>query len=170
MSELNDEFIEAYKRIDNFCKDSLCTDKGVTSYISEMRGKTDGYKFVPGWKNDLDCLVKYRHMRNNYSHEVGTSYYDICDWDDVLWLRRFYEKLINVEDPLSLYNATNRSYDNKIKHYSTRINNYNPDNFERKNAKKNMSFRNVGMVLFLILLIALIALAIGVSIVIVLYL
>ena len=43
MSQINDEFMEAYKRIDKFCKDAFGTEKGVTSYIDEMRENPNNF-------------------------------------------------------------------------------------------------------------------------------
>ena len=162
MSKINDEFMEAYKSIDQFCKDALRTDKGVTSYIEEMRTKTDGYKFVPGWRDNLDCLVKYRHLRNNYSHEIGSSYSDICEWNDVFWLREFHEKLLKVEDPLSLYKAAKTPVNNKPNSHSQKIVEYNTEDYvQRENSKKFGKSFALGVILVLIILIALVAVALG---------
>ena len=103
MSRLNDEFMEIYKRIDAFCRDIYRADKGVTSYIDEMSrigGATWG---VLGWNETLNKLKNYRHIRNAYTHDVGTSYTDICTQEDVEWLQSFYDKLMSAQDPISLY-------------------------------------------------------------------
>ena len=103
MSRLNDEFMENYKRIDAFCRDTYRADKGVTSYIDEMSrigGATWG---VLGWNETLNKLKNYRHIRNAYTHDVGTSYTDICTQEDVEWLQSFYDKLMSAQDPISLY-------------------------------------------------------------------
>ncbi len=103
MSRLNDEFLEIYKRIDAFCRDTYRADKGVTSYIDEMSrigGATWG---VLGWNETLNKLKNYRHIRNAYTHDVGTSYTDICTHEDVEWLQSFYDKLMSAQDPISLY-------------------------------------------------------------------
>lgn len=173
MSKINDEFMEAYKRIDHFCKDALGTDKGVTSYIDEMREKTDGYKYVPGWKEDLDNLVRYRHIRNNYSHEIGSSYSDICEWNDVFWLREFHEKLLKVKDPLSLYKAAKTPVKSKQSSYSRNDTDYYPDNYqddsdyEESNRKSGISL-GLGVFLIFIMLISLAAVALGIACIIVL--
>ena len=103
MSRLNDEFMEIYKRIDAFCRDTYKSDKGMTSYIDEMSrigGATWG---VLGWNETLNKLKNYRHIRNSYTHDVGTSYSDICTQEDIEWLQGFYDKLMYAQDPISLY-------------------------------------------------------------------
>lgn len=95
--------MEIYKRIDAFCRDTYRADKGVTSYIDEMSrigGATWG---VLGWNETLNKLKNYRHIRNAYTHDVGTSYTDICTQEDVEWLQSFYDKLMSAQDPISLY-------------------------------------------------------------------
>lgn len=103
MSIINDEFMEIYKRIDAFCRDTYKSDKGLTSYIDEMSrigGATWG---VLGWNETLNKLKNYRHIRNSYTHDVGTSYSDICSQEDIEWLQGFYDKLMYAQDPISLY-------------------------------------------------------------------
>ncbi len=112
MSRLNDEFMEIYKRIDAFCRDTYRADKGVTSYIDEMSrigGATWG---VLGWNETLNKLKNYRHIRNAYTHDVGTSYTDICTQEDVEWLQSFYDKLMSAQDPISLYTQKKQASSN----------------------------------------------------------
>lgn len=112
MSRLNDEFMEIYKRIDAFCRDTYRADKGVTSYIDEMSrigGATWG---VQGWNDTLNKLKNYRHIRNAYTHDVGTSYTDICTQEDVEWLQSFYDKLMSAQDPISLYTLKKQASSN----------------------------------------------------------
>ncbi len=180
MSKINDEFMEAYKKIDIFCRDSLGTSTGVTTYIDEMRNISDGDSYVPGWKESLDCLVKYRHIRNNYSHEIGSSYSDICDWDDVLWLRHFYVKLLKVKDPLALYNHGKTSTYKKQKVIKVKTSNFYPEvekvinedkiskfsqEFDRINEGHQESKRSSPsiVILALIIIIALAVAALGIA-------
>lgn len=103
MNRLNDEFLEIYKRIDAFCRDTYKSDKGVTSYIDEMSRTVGAAWSVLGWNETLTKLKNYRHIRNSYTHDVGTSYTDICTQEDVEWLQSFYDKLMSAQDPISLY-------------------------------------------------------------------
>jgi len=103
MSRLNDEFLEIYKRIDAFCRDTYNSDKGVTSYIDEMSRTVGATWDVWGWDEAFTKLKNYRHIRNAYAHDVGTSYSDICTEEDIEWLQGFYDKLMSAKDPISLY-------------------------------------------------------------------
>jgi hypothetical protein len=103
MSRLNDEFMEIYKRIDSFIREAYHSDKGVTTYIDEMNSKAGASWSILGWNETLEQLKNYRHIRNSYSHDVGSSYSDICTPEDIRWLQSFYSKLMSAQDPMSLY-------------------------------------------------------------------
>jgi hypothetical protein len=55
---------------------------------------------IEDWDSDLKYLTRVRHIRNNLVHE---SDYDI-DYteDDIAFMRDFYDRILNQEDPLSL--------------------------------------------------------------------
>ena len=103
MTRINDEFMEAFKHLDKICKELFDAEKGVTSYIDEMERITNGPRYVPNWNFVLRRLKDLRHIRNNHSHEIGTSYGDICSPEDVQWLVSFYNDIMNTNDPLALY-------------------------------------------------------------------
>ncbi len=103
MTRINDEFMEAFKHLDKICKELFDAEKGVTSYIDEMERITNGPRYVPNWNFVLRRLKDLRHIRNNHSHEVGTSYGDICSPEDVQWLVSFYNDIMNTNDPLAQY-------------------------------------------------------------------
>lgn len=42
MTQLNDEFMEAYKQLDKICKEMYENEKGVTTYIDEMENQRNG--------------------------------------------------------------------------------------------------------------------------------
>lgn len=103
MSQINDRYIEAYKQLDKLCMEVFRADKGVTSYIDAMEETRGGAWKVPNWNNDLQKLKSYRHIRNNYVHEVGSTYSDICTEEDILWLDTFYNAIMQSSDPLAVY-------------------------------------------------------------------
>lgn len=103
MSRLNDEFMEAFKHIDKICKEMYSSNNGVTTYIETMERTPGGSSYVSNWDLILKTLKDYRHIRNQYAHEVGSSYNDICNQQDVDWLNNFYESLMNTTDPLAMY-------------------------------------------------------------------
>lgn len=111
MLSINDEFMEAYKRVDKICKEMFDSDKGVSTYIDVMESNADGAWRVSGWRDVLKRLNNYRHIRNKYVHETDTSYSDICTPNDIAWLKRFYKMLLETTDPLAEYTkkTSNRS-------------------------------------------------------------
>lgn len=96
-------FLQNYKRLDNLCKDIFQKERGISSYIEEM--ERCGYlsKEIAGWKNDYKNLKKYRFMRNRIVHENNVDETTLCTDADEMWLERFYERIIQRNDPLALY-------------------------------------------------------------------
>ena len=92
------------------CKEIFNSEKGVTTYIDTMKEVNDGNRYVPLWNKTLYKLKHYRHIRNNYVHEVGTSQYDICTRDDIEWLNNFYKEIMKTTDPLARYRREKSSY------------------------------------------------------------
>ncbi len=104
MKSMNQQFLEAYKRLDKLCQEVLGTDKGITAYIDEMKDSVGG--IIPGWAEDLKMLKELRHIRNMLSHDVGTFDQNVCDIDDVEWLEDFRDRLMKGNDPLGLLHKT----------------------------------------------------------------
>lgn len=103
MSKLNDEFLEAFKRLDKVCREMYMADKGVTSYINDMENVSQFEALsIANWDTDLRRLKQLRHLRNQLSHEVGTLNEDMCTQNDIDWLRTFYKRIFNRTDPLAL--------------------------------------------------------------------
>ena len=103
MSRLNDEFMEAYKSLDKICREMFHGDKGVTAYIDKMQSIHNGEKYVSSWNVTLRRLKELRHIRNNYAHEIGTIYTDICTQADIDWLNDFYDSIRHTEDARAEY-------------------------------------------------------------------
>lgn len=103
MTRINDDFMEAYKRLDVLCKDIFQSDRGITTYIDTMQNIKSGAYYVPGWNTTLRTLKTLRHIRNNYTHEVNTSYSDICSQEDIVWINDFYDSILATRDPLAVY-------------------------------------------------------------------
>ena len=103
MGNLNDVFLEEFKRLDKMCRERYQSEKGVTSYISDMkRTATDKSRSIPNWDADLKALVRLRHLRNQLSHEVGTFHRSMCTQRDIAWLRAFNHRIFKHSDPLAL--------------------------------------------------------------------
>lgn len=103
MSKLNDEFLEAFKRLDKVCCEMYMSEKGVTSYINDMVNVSQFEALsIANWDTDLRRLKQLRHLRNQLSHEIGTLNEDMCTQNDIDWLRSFYGRIFNQTDPLAL--------------------------------------------------------------------
>lgn len=96
-------FLQSYKRLDNLCKDVCRSDRGVSSYIEAMERIPSGAVRVPGWKDDYYKLKHYRYIRNKIVHDVGAEEAVLCSAADIVWIDRFYNRILNRQDPLSVY-------------------------------------------------------------------
>ena len=103
MSKLNDAFMESYKHLDKICREIFNSDKGITTYIDTMQEINDGNRKLPFWDDVLRKLKNYRYIRNMYVHDVDTSQYDICTKEDIVWLDKFYNSIMETTDPLAEY-------------------------------------------------------------------
>lgn len=103
MDNINNVFLEEFKKLDKLCREMYASEKGVTSYIDDMKLIPE-YKVygIADWNSDLKRLINLRHIRNQLSHEVGTFDVDMCELDDVVWLKEFYNRILSGTDPLAL--------------------------------------------------------------------
>ncbi len=95
------EFIDEFKHLEKICNEIYGDQHGVTLYINEMESKSFmSTRGIEDWDSNLKYLTRVRHIRNNLVHE---SDYDI-DYteDDIAFMRDFYDRILNQEDPLSL--------------------------------------------------------------------
>ena len=102
MRDLNIDFMDLYKRVDNFIKDAYSSSTGISTYIEEM--EINNYKgkiSVYNWETTYCTLKHLRWIRNQLAHEVGYDS-DICSENDYEQLDNFYDDLYNANDPLSL--------------------------------------------------------------------
>ena len=95
--------MESYKHLDKICREIFNSDKGITTYIDTMQEINDGNRKLPFWDDVLRKLKNYRYMRNMYVHDVDTSQYDICTKEDIVWLDKFYNSIMETTDPLAEY-------------------------------------------------------------------
>jgi hypothetical protein len=56
----------------------------------------------------LKNLKHYRWVRNQISHEPECTEQNMCDPEDELWLKEFYDRIMNQTDPLALYRQATR--------------------------------------------------------------
>lgn len=100
---LNLAFLEEYKRLDKLCCDMYNSEKGITSYIDDLKSISKGQATgCTNYDDDLKHLIKLRRIRNRLSHEVGTLNEKMCTSDDVKWLEAFRKRILASQDPLAL--------------------------------------------------------------------
>lgn len=103
MLDLNLDFLEEYKSLDNLCKDYLSSAEGVSEYIRRMDAAPwSDRRYVFTFENDYKQLKHVRHIRNQLAHEIGVINSDICTEDDLEWVRSFHERIIAGDDPFTV--------------------------------------------------------------------
>ncbi len=102
MGQINIELFEAFKYLEKICNEIYGDKNGVTRYISDMEA-TSPYDAdrIPHWKTDLNHLKSVRYIRNNIAHD-GSFSVDACTEEDVAFIKDFYDRIFNAEDPLAL--------------------------------------------------------------------
>ena len=101
------DFLEAYKNLDEMCKQILSSERGVSQYIEEMETATRGSRLCVDWDNDYQQLKKMRYVRNKLVHEPNSFELNLFTEEDVTWVKGFRERIFNQTDPIALlYKAT----------------------------------------------------------------
>ena len=96
------EFLEAYKSLDELCKQILSSDRGISEYIDEMNRESQGRMRVACWEMDYKRLKKLRWIRNQLVHETNSFQDDLISLEDIEWLKNFYARIMECTDPFSL--------------------------------------------------------------------
>ena len=168
-------FLESYKRIEKLCNEEYNAKNGLTLYIEEMEYKSDGQLWVPDWSSDLKNLKHYRWIRNMITHEPSYTEDNMCLPGDEAWLNDFYTRMINANDPLSLYRleTARRSapkkasqdfdnYQNTYKNYSENASqnrqksSYTPQKRPHYNSSDDDFLQNLMIVLLFLVLLAIV--------------
>ncbi len=103
MNHLNFLFFEEYKRLDKLCGDIYGERFGVTHYIDHMKSVPIGdYRNIRNWKADLDQLKHLRHLRNHLAHTENAFDEDICEQEDIDWIKNFHHRILDRSDPIAL--------------------------------------------------------------------
>lgn len=148
------EFLQKYKKLDNLCKDSLSSGKGVTAYIESMEKCGRISDEIDGFWDDYKNLKKYRHIRNRIAHENDVDESDLCGRADEKWIENFYGRIIKQKDPLALYKkaAAARSKKEKPKNAADSKAGVSGKKAHIKRKKRRISRTDVALVLCLIIL------------------
>ncbi len=109
MDNLNFIFFEEFKHLDKLCGELYDVEKdGVTSYINDMKSAVQyNCRQIPNWREDLEQLIRLRHIRNNLAHAPGAFDEECCTQKDINWVQDFYERILHQLDPMAiLYQKT----------------------------------------------------------------
>lgn len=96
------EFLEAYKCLDELCKQILSSEQGISEYITEMSNDRQGDIMIACWEKDLKKLKKMRWKRNQLVHEPDSFGVDLVNVEDIEWLKNFRLRIMECTDPFSL--------------------------------------------------------------------
>lgn len=100
MQILDNEFFEAYKRLDNLCSDIYGRRNGVGQYIEDMERMSYQERLaVPSWEQVYKTLKHLRWVRNRIAHDSGEI--QICEKCDIQDVNNFYDDIMSGYDPLT---------------------------------------------------------------------
>ena len=106
--KINEAFLSEYMRLDGVCCEKFGVSiGGVTEYINRLNNA----RFSPGRDEVLPRLVKYRSLRNRFSHEPDAiRRTDELTKADLKWIHAFEKMIQKKKDPISLYLRKARQY------------------------------------------------------------
>lgn len=100
MQALDNEFFEAYKRLDRLCSDIYGCRNGVSQYIEDMeRASYQGRLAIPSWEQAYKMLKHLRWVRNQLAHD--SRQIQLCEECDIQNTNRFYDDIMSGRDPLT---------------------------------------------------------------------
>ena len=101
LHRIDNDFFEAYKRLDRLCSDLYVEKSGISAYISDMEAKTPQARLlVPSWDSDYKNLKHVRWVRNQIAHE--SDMLQVSETSDLSFVHEFYDRILSEEDPLTL--------------------------------------------------------------------
>lgn len=96
---LDREFTREFNRLEKLCNEMYDDIHGVSRYLKEMENVDSALSnAVPEWKDTYRTLKHVRWARNKLVHEEEVHY----TREDIQWLKEFYQKMMDGEDPLSM--------------------------------------------------------------------
>ncbi len=102
MHSFDNDFFEAYKRLDNICSDLYSTRNGISEYITDMETKaSQGHLLIPSWDSDYKSLKHIRWVRNRIAHDADDS--QISEPSDLSFAKDFHHRILSEKDPLTLH-------------------------------------------------------------------
>ena len=101
MQKLDNDFFEAYKRLDRLCSDIYGCRNGVSRYIDDLEHVSYRDRFaVPLVDAAYKSLKHLRGVRNQIAHDPGQ--FQICEECDIRQIDEFYDCLMTGNDPLTV--------------------------------------------------------------------
>lgn len=120
------DFINAFKHLEKLCNEIYGGQHGVTQYIDEMdRTSPFSARKIFGWTEDYESLKHVRHIRNAMVHD-DSDYDTDYTFEDVQFMKNFYDRIMNQQDPLALLRKQNEAARAKNKAISEPVNPYKP--------------------------------------------
>lgn len=109
MQELDNEFFEAYKRLERLCSGIYDCRNGVSQYIADMECTPYQDRLaVPSWEQSYKTLKHLRWVRNQIAHDSGQI--QICEECDIHDTNGFYDDIMLGRDPIT---QLRRYYDDR---------------------------------------------------------
>lgn len=100
MRDIEVEFLDEYKKLDNLIKDKFSSEQGVTEYINRMKANDYfGSNLFSEWSRTYRHLIHIRTVRNDIMHN---DHFD-CEAEDLEYVLDFYDEIMSLNDPLTLY-------------------------------------------------------------------
>lgn len=100
MQALDNEFFEAYKRLDRLCSDIYGCRNGVSQYIEDMERASYRGRFADSsWEQAYKTLKHLRWVRNQIAHDSGEI--QICEECDIQDVSDLYDDIMSGCDPLT---------------------------------------------------------------------
>ena len=94
MQAIDNEFFEAYKRLDRLCSDIYGCRNGVSQYIEDMeRVSYQGRLAIPSWEQAYRTLKHLRWVRNQLAHDSGQL--QLCEERDIQDTNNFYDDIVS---------------------------------------------------------------------------
>lgn len=110
MNNLNVQFFEQYKIVEKICSEMYGIHNGLSQYINEMEAVSYYHRNqVSGFDSDLARLKRLRYLRNQLAHNNGSFEESLCTLDDVNWLKNFYHRILETDDPIARLSAIQRN-------------------------------------------------------------
>ena len=129
MSDLNQDFLNEYIRLEKLCKD-IYKDlpkeelRGVWNYTQDMKNTPVHLRGnAQKWDYHFNELERLRLAKNNWSHEVDGTKDIPFTQNDIEYLRSFRKSILNQTDPISQAHkatkktTTTKTNDNATKNY-----------------------------------------------------